>query len=64
MELNNTKMDQKEMGKLLVDKYGWEPDAIKKIWCFGPEGINTCVLFIFGSDENDSLMALLKEYGY
>ena len=40
----DVKMDLKERNKLLVDKYGWELEEARKIWCFGPEGINTCVL--------------------
>lgn len=38
------KMDPKTRNKILVEKYGWDLDEARKIWCFGPEGINTCVL--------------------
>jgi elongation factor 2 len=40
----DVKMDVKTRNKTLVDKYGWDLDDARKIWCFGPEGINTCVL--------------------
>jgi elongation factor 2 len=38
----DVKMDIKERNKILVEKYGWDLDEARKIWCFGPEGINTC----------------------
>lgn len=29
--------DSKELGRILKDKYNWDPDEARKIWCFGPE---------------------------
>jgi elongation factor 2 len=33
----NSKQDQKERNRKLADKYGWDINEAKKIWCFGPE---------------------------
>ena len=33
----SSKQDQKERNRLLADKYGWDINDAKKIWCFGPE---------------------------
>ncbi|CDW85404.1 elongation factor 2 [Stylonychia lemnae] len=32
-----SKQDQKERNRKLADKYGWDINDAKKIWCFGPE---------------------------
>ncbi len=29
--------EPKARSKLLVDKFGWDKDLAKKIWCFGPD---------------------------
>jgi len=31
------KMDPKERAKLYQDKYDWDPNQARKIWCYGPE---------------------------
>jgi elongation factor 2 len=31
------RQDKKELGKELKDKYGWDPEDTKKIWCFAPD---------------------------
>jgi len=33
----SAKQDPKERGRVLVEKYEWDPNDSKKIWCFGPE---------------------------
>eukprot|EP01121_Diplochlamys_sp_Union-15-3_P008695 TRINITY_DN232_c0_g1_i10.p1 TRINITY_DN232_c0_g1~~TRINITY_DN232_c0_g1_i10.p1 ORF type:complete len:841 (-),score=214.23 TRINITY_DN232_c0_g1_i10:28-2550(-) len=33
------KDDPKTRGKILADKYGWDPTEARKIWCFGPDTI-------------------------
>lgn len=33
----NAKDDPKIRGKVLVDKYNWDANDSRKIWCFGPE---------------------------
>lgn len=33
----SSKQDQKERNRQLVDKYGWDINEAKKIWCFGPD---------------------------
>lgn len=33
----SAKQDQKERNRTLADKYGWDINDAKKIWCFGPE---------------------------
>jgi elongation factor 2 len=33
----SAKDDPKVRGKLLSDKYGWEVNDARKIWCFGPD---------------------------
>lgn len=33
----NAKDDPKARGKLLVEKYEWDANDSRKIWCFGPE---------------------------
>jgi len=32
-----SKQDQKERNRKLADKYSWDVNEAKKIWCFGPE---------------------------
>jgi elongation factor 2 len=32
-----SKQDQKDRNRKLADKYGWDINDAKKIWCFGPE---------------------------
>jgi elongation factor 2 len=32
-----SKMDQKDRNRKLADKFGWDINEAKKIWCFGPE---------------------------
>ncbi len=32
-----SKQDQKERNRLLADKYEWDINDAKKIWCFGPD---------------------------
>jgi len=32
------KDDPKTRGRYLADKYGWDVNEARKIWCFGPEG--------------------------
>ncbi|ELU04840.1 hypothetical protein CAPTEDRAFT_21323 [Capitella teleta] len=34
----NTKQDGKERARYLAEKYGYDPNETRKIWCFGPEG--------------------------
>lgn len=29
--------EPKARSKILVDKFGWDKDLAKKIWCFGPD---------------------------
>jgi len=36
-DIITSKQDTKERNRLLADKYGWDIEAAKKIWCFGPE---------------------------
>ena len=31
------RQDKKELGKELKDKYEWDPEDTKKIWCFAPD---------------------------
>jgi len=33
----SAKDDPKNRGKILTDKYGWEVNDARKIWCFGPD---------------------------
>jgi len=33
-----SKDDPKTRGRYLADKYGWDVNEARKIWCFGPEG--------------------------
>jgi len=33
----SSKQDQKERARTLADKYGWDINDARKIWCFGPE---------------------------
>eukprot|EP00747_Dinoflagellata_sp_TGD_P135023 gnl/TRDRNA2_/TRDRNA2_175403_c0_seq1.p1 gnl/TRDRNA2_/TRDRNA2_175403_c0~~gnl/TRDRNA2_/TRDRNA2_175403_c0_seq1.p1 ORF type:complete len:849 (-),score=-15.13 gnl/TRDRNA2_/TRDRNA2_175403_c0_seq1:117-2663(-) len=33
--------DPKERSKILTEKFGWDREATKKIWCFGPDGTTT-----------------------
>jgi elongation factor 2 len=33
----SSKQDQKDRNRKLADKYGWDINDAKKIWCFGPE---------------------------
>merc|ERR1719241_13612 len=39
------KADQKEVAKIFRDKYGWDDNDARKIWCYGPEteGANVVV---------------------
>jgi elongation factor 2 len=41
---NPQSLNVKERNAILVDKYGFQPDDVKKIMAFGPEGINNNVL--------------------
>jgi elongation factor 2 len=34
----NAKQEAKERGKVLSEKYNWDPTDARKIWCFGPDG--------------------------
>jgi len=33
----SAKEEQKARNRKLADKYGWDVNEAKKIWCFGPE---------------------------
>jgi len=33
----SAKEDPKSRNRKLADKYGWDINEAKKIWCFGPE---------------------------
>lgn len=33
----NARMDVKERGRLMADKYDWDVTDARRIWCFGPE---------------------------
>jgi len=34
----NVRQEPKARGKILAEKYEWDPTDARKIWCFGPEG--------------------------
>jgi len=36
--------DVKVMGRYIADKYGWDVNEARKIWCFGPDGMGPNVL--------------------
>jgi len=40
----NYRQDPKERSKLMADKYEWDPNDAKKIWCFGPNAMGPNLL--------------------
>ena len=40
----NSVQDVNERARILVDKYGWQKEEAKKIWCFGLEGKGSTML--------------------
>lgn len=58
--------DPKMRGRLLAEKFGWDKDLSKKIWCFGPETtgpnmfIDMCKGVQYLNEIKDSVVAAFQ----
>lgn len=43
-DVNPRDGDSKNRAKILAEKYGYDVNEARKIWCFGPEGTGPCIM--------------------